>query len=90
MIISALMLKQLLWFVIDVWTSLFSFFSFFLLFSSATVQASFRLQKSVSMLIPQIGRLEYDIYSEIGVPYTKVCFKLCFECVIFLVRFYLL
>ncbi|KAG5535884.1 hypothetical protein RHGRI_023605 [Rhododendron griersonianum] len=39
---------------------------------AATVQASFRLQKSVSMLIPQIGRLEYDIYSEIGVPYTKV------------------
>lgn len=39
---------------------------------TATVQASFRLQKSVSMLIPHIGRLEYDIYSEIGVPYTKV------------------
>ncbi|KAI8542465.1 hypothetical protein RHMOL_Rhmol08G0139700 [Rhododendron molle] len=39
---------------------------------AATVQGSFRLQKSVSMLIPQIGRLEYDIYSEIGVPYTKV------------------
>ncbi|GFY94732.1 hypothetical protein Acr_10g0001170 [Actinidia rufa] len=36
------------------------------------VQASFRLQKSVSELLPHIGRLEYDIYGEIGVPDTKV------------------
>ncbi|KAF7842695.1 putative transmembrane protein [Senna tora] len=39
---------------------------------SATVQAGFRLEKPVSQLIPYIGRLEYDIYSEIGVPDTKV------------------
>lgn len=69
--------KQLLWFLIDVWTSLISFFLSFL-FPSATVQASFRLQEPVSMLVQHIGRLEYDIYGEIGVPYTKVCFKLCF------------
>ncbi|KAI3810360.1 hypothetical protein L1987_19972 [Smallanthus sonchifolius] len=39
---------------------------------SATVQAYFRLQKPVSYLLPQISRLEYDIYSEIGVPDTQV------------------
>ncbi|XP_057503441.1 uncharacterized protein LOC130786981 [Actinidia eriantha] len=39
---------------------------------SAKVQASFRLQKSISELLPHIGRLEYDIYGEIGVPDTKV------------------
>ncbi|KAL9451406.1 hypothetical protein AB3S75_013049 [Citrus x aurantiifolia] len=39
---------------------------------SASVQASFRLQKPVSELVPRIGRLEYDIYGEIGVPDTKV------------------
>ncbi|KAL7002000.1 hypothetical protein U1Q18_003148 [Sarracenia purpurea var. burkii] len=38
----------------------------------ATVQATFRLQKPVSILVPHIGRLEYDIFEEIGVPYTKV------------------
>ncbi|XAR53129.1 hypothetical protein NMG60_11021549 [Bertholletia excelsa] len=38
----------------------------------ATVQAGFILQKPVSMLVSHIGRLEYDIYSEIGVPDTKV------------------
>nr|XP_043621120.1 uncharacterized protein LOC122592865 [Erigeron canadensis] len=40
--------------------------------NSATIQAYFRLQKSVSYLLPQIRRLEYDIYAEIGVPYTQV------------------
>ncbi|KAI3675914.1 hypothetical protein L1987_85510 [Smallanthus sonchifolius] len=39
---------------------------------SATVQAYFRLQKPVSYLLPRITRLEYDIYSEIGVPDTQV------------------
>uniref|UniRef100_A0A5B7ABR3 Putative mastermind-like domain-containing protein 1 isoform X1 n=1 Tax=Davidia involucrata TaxID=16924 RepID=A0A5B7ABR3_DAVIN len=39
---------------------------------SATVQAYFRLQKPVSVLVPRIARLEYDIYGEIGVPFTKV------------------
>ncbi|KAJ0734304.1 hypothetical protein HanPI659440_Chr11g0418421 [Helianthus annuus] len=39
---------------------------------SATVQASFRLQKRVSYLLPRIARLQYDIYSEIGLPYTQV------------------
>lgn len=40
---------------------------------SATIQAYFRLQKPVSYLLPQMARLEYDIYAEIGVPDTKVC-----------------
>ncbi|KAJ4717054.1 putative Hydroxyproline-rich glycoprotein family protein [Melia azedarach] len=39
---------------------------------SASVQASFRLQKPVSELVPRIGTLEYDVYGEIGVPDTKV------------------
>ncbi|KAE9591883.1 hypothetical protein Lalb_Chr20g0123421 [Lupinus albus] len=39
---------------------------------SATVQASFRLEKPVSQLIPYIERLEYDIFGEIGLPHTKV------------------
>ncbi|CAI9304336.1 unnamed protein product [Lactuca saligna] len=39
---------------------------------SAKVQAYFRLEKSVSFLLPQITRLEYDIYNEIGVPGTQV------------------
>ncbi|KAJ7946647.1 putative Hydroxyproline-rich glycoprotein family protein [Quillaja saponaria] len=39
---------------------------------SATVQAYFRLEKPVSQLVPHVGRLEYDIYGEIGVPDTKV------------------
>ncbi|KAA8536532.1 hypothetical protein F0562_029010 [Nyssa sinensis] len=39
---------------------------------SATIQAYFRLQKPVSVLVPHIARLEYDIYGEIGVPFTKV------------------
>ncbi|KAF2293774.1 hypothetical protein GH714_004618 [Hevea brasiliensis] len=38
----------------------------------ATVQAYFRLQQPVSQLIPHIGRLEYDITNEIGVPNAKV------------------
>lgn len=40
--------------------------------NSATIQAYFRLQKPVSYLLPQMARLEYDIYAEIGVPDTKV------------------
>ncbi|KAM1135387.1 hypothetical protein ACFX13_045205 [Malus domestica] len=39
---------------------------------SATVQAYFRLEKPVTDLVPHIGRLEYDINGEIGVPGTKV------------------
>lgn len=38
----------------------------------ATVQAVFRLQKPVTVLVPNIGRLEYDIYNELEVPSTKV------------------
>lgn len=38
----------------------------------ATVQAYFRLEKPVSQLVSHIGRLEYDIYGEVGVPGTKV------------------
>lgn len=45
------------------------------LYLSATVQVCFRLQKPVSLLVPHIGRLEYDIYEEIGVPGTKVLFQ---------------
>ncbi|XP_071725614.1 uncharacterized protein [Rutidosis leptorrhynchoides] len=40
--------------------------------NSATIQAYFRLQKPVSYLLPQITRLEYDVYAEIGVPHTQV------------------
>ncbi|KAJ9552173.1 hypothetical protein OSB04_016218 [Centaurea solstitialis] len=43
-----------------------------LLLFSATVKAFFRLEKPVSFLLPQITRLEYDIYNEIAVPYTQV------------------
>ncbi|KAK2662840.1 hypothetical protein Ddye_001414 [Dipteronia dyeriana] len=39
---------------------------------SASVQACFRLHKSVSQLVLHIERLEYDIYEEISVPNTKV------------------
>lgn len=39
---------------------------------AATVQSYFRLYKPVSQLVPHIGRLEYDIYGEVGVPDTKV------------------
>ncbi|XP_019173610.1 PREDICTED: uncharacterized protein LOC109169212 [Ipomoea nil] len=39
---------------------------------SSTVQAYFMLEKPVSDLVPNIARLEYDIYGEIGVPSTKV------------------
>ncbi|KAE8702260.1 putative serine/threonine-protein kinase samkC-like isoform X2 [Hibiscus syriacus] len=39
---------------------------------SAPVQAYFTLEKPVSELVRHIGKLEYDIYEEIGVPYTKV------------------
>ncbi|MED6119523.1 hypothetical protein PIB30_012714 [Stylosanthes scabra] len=40
--------------------------------NSASVQASFRLDKPISELLPYIQRLEYDIYGEIGLPNTKV------------------
>ncbi|KAK4769416.1 hypothetical protein SAY86_027566 [Trapa natans] len=39
---------------------------------SATVQASFKLKKPVSELITRIGRLEYELYGEIGAPGSKV------------------
>ncbi|KAL5096344.1 hypothetical protein RYX36_000671 [Vicia faba] len=39
---------------------------------SATVQASFRLEKPVSQLIPYIERLQDDIFGEIALPNTKV------------------
>ncbi|GLT41924.1 hypothetical protein SLA2020_159520 [Shorea laevis] len=39
---------------------------------SATVQAYFRLPNPVSQLVPQVKRLEYDIYEEISLPNTKV------------------
>ncbi|KAL4580698.1 hypothetical protein LXL04_016899 [Taraxacum kok-saghyz] len=39
---------------------------------SAKVQAYFRLEKPVSFLLPQITRLEYDIYNEVGVPGIQV------------------
>ncbi|XP_019169723.1 PREDICTED: uncharacterized protein LOC109165429 [Ipomoea nil] len=38
----------------------------------SSVQAYFELDKTVSDLIPYIARLEYDIFGEIGVPFTKV------------------
>eukprot|EP00257_Ricinus_communis_P022493 XP_015582235.1 uncharacterized protein LOC8281938 [Ricinus communis] len=39
---------------------------------TATVQVYFKLQKPVPQLVPHIGRLEYDIHEEIGVPNAKV------------------
>ncbi|WRX13598.1 hypothetical protein QQP08_006085 [Theobroma cacao] len=39
---------------------------------SAPVHAYFKLQKPVSQLVQHIGKLEYDIFEEIGVPDTKV------------------
>ncbi|XP_057977634.1 uncharacterized protein LOC131164456 isoform X2 [Malania oleifera] len=39
---------------------------------SATVQAYFKLQRPASRLVQRIGRLEYDIFEEIGLPETKV------------------
>lgn len=39
---------------------------------SATIQASFRLEKPVSQLIPYIDTLAYDIYGEIALPNTEV------------------
>lgn len=47
-----------------------NFYTYFLF--PATVQAFFRLQKPVSQLVPHIGKLEYDINDEIGVPNAKV------------------
>lgn len=44
------------------------------LFVPASVQAYFTLEKPVSQLVQHIGRLEYDINAEIGVPDTKVSF----------------
>lgn len=43
-------------------------------FSAATVQGSFKLEKPVSELVKGIGRLEYDLYGEIGAPGSKVVF----------------
>uniref|UniRef100_A0A7N0TW91 DUF7036 domain-containing protein n=2 Tax=Kalanchoe fedtschenkoi TaxID=63787 RepID=A0A7N0TW91_KALFE len=40
--------------------------------SSAAIQGSFILDVPVSLLIPHIRRLEYDITGEVGVPYSKV------------------
>ncbi|XP_008797302.2 uncharacterized protein LOC103712530 [Phoenix dactylifera] len=40
--------------------------------ASAKIQASFILQKPISLLADESERLEYDIYEEIGVPNTKV------------------
>ncbi|KAM7265633.1 hypothetical protein ACFE04_003316 [Oxalis oulophora] len=39
---------------------------------TATIQASFKLPNPVLQLVPLIKRLEYGIFSEIGVPDTKV------------------
>ncbi|KAL8168348.1 hypothetical protein V2J09_009847 [Rumex salicifolius] len=39
---------------------------------SASIQAYFRLQKPVSLLVPHIRQLEDEINKEIGVPDTKV------------------
>ena len=39
---------------------------------SATVQAYFRLQRPVAVLIPFLSKLEYDINEEIGIPSAKV------------------
>ncbi|KAJ8505631.1 hypothetical protein OPV22_006517 [Ensete ventricosum] len=38
----------------------------------AEIQASFILQKPISQLAADAARLEYDIFEEIGIPYTKV------------------
>lgn len=38
----------------------------------SSVQAAFKLDKTVSEIIPYIAKLEYSIYGEIGVPFTKV------------------
>ncbi|KAG1366656.1 DNA-directed RNA polymerase II subunit RPB1 [Cocos nucifera] len=40
--------------------------------ASAEIQASFILQKPISLLAAESERLEYDIFEEIGVPNTKV------------------
>lgn len=45
---------------------------------SATVQASFRLEKPVSQLIPYIERLENDLFGEIALPNTEVSTKFLF------------
>lgn len=52
--------------------SICCFIPFLFVGISATVQAYFRLEQPVAKLIPYIEKLEYDIYSEIGVPDTKV------------------
>ncbi|MQM02062.1 hypothetical protein Taro_034826 [Colocasia esculenta] len=39
---------------------------------SAPIQASFILQKPISLVASYIGQLEYDIFEEVGVPNTKV------------------
>lgn len=50
--------------------AIYTYVSFYLF--SAPVQAYFVLEKPVSQLVPRIGRLEYDITAEIGVPDMKV------------------
>ncbi|KAE8654381.1 putative serine/threonine-protein kinase samkC-like isoform X2 [Hibiscus syriacus] len=45
---------------------------YYYLFFAAPVHVHFTLEKPVSELVQHIRKLEYDIYEEIGVPYTKV------------------
>lgn len=40
--------------------------------ASAEIQASFILQKPISLLLAESERLEYDIFEDIGVPNSKV------------------
>lgn len=42
----------------------------------AEVVASFRLQKPVALLNANIGKLQFDIFEEIGVPDSSVLFLL--------------
>ncbi|KAA3463317.1 vacuolar protein-sorting protein bro1-like isoform X1 [Gossypium australe] len=74
------------WMVFSSFTNEFNFRCVFILFLSLSVllpgifwifpfppvHAYFTLKKPVSELVQNIQKLEYDIYEEIGVPYTKV------------------
>ncbi|KAK6945579.1 hypothetical protein RJ641_013123 [Dillenia turbinata] len=40
--------------------------------AEATIQVYFKLERPVSLLVPHIGRLEYEINGEIGIPSSKV------------------
>ncbi|KAK7302446.1 hypothetical protein RJT34_13336 [Clitoria ternatea] len=64
-------ISSLLW-LIPRHTITYSFDAKDVIKQSATVQTSFRLEKPVSQLLPYIEVLEYDIYSEIALPNTKV------------------